>query len=66
MESGRKIYANRNVALDYYGLRRGHDETGQRAGLRRHGDPLGGLLCVGPHCIQAAPSGAGERSWVAP
>ena len=51
MESGRKIYANRNVALDCYCLRRGHDETGQRAGLRRHGDPLGGLLCVGPHCI---------------
>jgi hypothetical protein len=39
-ESGRKIYDNMKGALACYCLRRAYDETGQRAGLRRHGEPL--------------------------
>ena len=48
---------NMKGALACYYLKRGHDETGQRAGLRRHGEPLGGLLCVdryGGRCIYPA------------
>ena len=68
-ESGRKIYDNMKGALACYCLRRAHDETGQRAGLRRHGEPLGGLLCVGrhgSHCHPGCARGRGRALWVAP
>jgi hypothetical protein len=68
-ESGRKICDNLKGALACYCLRRAHDETGQRAGLRRHGEPLGGLLCIvrhGSHFHHGCDLGRGRalRGWL--